>query len=82
MGITTVEVTILGPRRSDDGTPLAETVQAIVDAGATLSVFPASTLEKLGLSPIAQATVRVGDGRRIYAFPTEFPETTAIFRLI
>ncbi|MGH2426521.1 MAG: retroviral-like aspartic protease family protein [bacterium] len=41
------------------------TVQAMVDTGATYSLFPRSVLEQLGVAPQEQAEFILADGRRI-----------------
>lgn len=41
------------------------TVQAVVDTGATYSLFPRSLLEQLGVTPQEQAEFILANGRRI-----------------
>ena len=42
-----------------------ETVQALVDTGASHSVLPASMLRRLGVIPFRTVMYRIGDGRRV-----------------
>ena len=42
-----------------------ETVQALVDTGASHSVLPASMLRRLGVVPFRTVLYRIGDGRRV-----------------
>ena len=42
-----------------------ETVQALVDTGASHSVLPASMLRRLGVIPFRTVLYRIGDGRRV-----------------
>ena len=42
-----------------------ETVEALVDTGATYSTLPASTLRRLGVSPHTRGLFRLADGSRI-----------------
>ena len=49
-----------------------ETVQALVDTGASHSVLPASLLRRLGVVPFRTVLHRIADGRRI---PREIGET-------
>ena len=43
-----------------------ETVDALVDTGATYSAMPATVLRSLGVSPFDRRTLRLADGNRIY----------------
>ena len=45
MGFIHVDVDVSNPANPD----VSESIRALVDTGATLSVFPASTLERLGV---------------------------------
>lgn len=49
--------------RSDTG-PF-EQVEAVVDPGATFSLFPRSLLARLGVSPVEQREFTLADSRRI-----------------
>lgn len=49
---------------SPDGTRW-ETVQALVDTGASHTVLPASMLHRLGVVPFRTVLYRIGDGRRV-----------------
>ncbi len=42
-----------------------ETVEALVDTGATYTTLPASTLRRLGVSPQRRGLFRLADGSRI-----------------
>lgn len=50
---------------STDGERL-ETVDALVDTGASYSLFPRSMLKRLGIVPIGQRGFEQADGRVIY----------------
>ena len=43
-----------------------ETVEALVDTGATYSAMPASVLRALGVTPFRRQSFRLADGSRIY----------------
>ena len=43
-----------------------ETVDALVDTGATYSAMPASLLRSLGVTPFRRQSFRLADGSRIY----------------
>ena len=43
-----------------------ETVEALVDTGATYSSIPASILRSLGVTPFKRQVFRLADGSRIY----------------
>ncbi len=61
MGTVTARVEVMRP----DGQDGAEAFEALVDTGATLSVFPGRLLDGLGIERIAKVTLRLADGRRI-----------------
>lgn len=42
-----------------------EQVEALVDTGATTTVLPASTLRRLGVSPISRRTFEYASGERV-----------------
>ena len=44
---------------------LFETVNALVDTGASLTTVPASTLRRLGVTPHTRYTFELADGREI-----------------
>ena len=46
-------------------TGAAETVNALVDTGATYSMVPASVLERLGITPVRPRSFRVASGETI-----------------
>ena len=58
MGTFRVEVTLGNP-----DTDARETVDALVDTGATFSVMPASLLQRLGIQPTRTRRLRLADGR-------------------
>ena len=43
-----------------------ETVDALVDTGATYTILPASLLTVLGVAPFARRNLRLANGQRIY----------------
>lgn len=52
----------------DIGTPGGErfvSIEAIVDTGASYSMFPRRTLEQLGIRPIDQDEFTLADGRKV-----------------
>ena len=61
MGTVVTRIEILSQR----GEPRSESLEVLVDTGATLSVLPRPLLESLGIEPTGQVTLRLGDGRRI-----------------
>ncbi|GBD13236.1 UvrABC system protein B [bacterium HR24] len=56
MGVFSHPLTIRGPRGE-------ETLEALVDTGASFSAFPASLLERLGVRPHRVMRFRLADGR-------------------
>ena len=60
MGTFTVQFEIGDP----DGETY-ETVEAMVDSGATYTFIPRSTLERLGVRPFRKMTFEMADGTRI-----------------
>lgn len=60
MGVVKVQIEILSPWRKE-----TESLEVLVDTGATLSVLPETLLERLGVERIGKVKVRVGDRRRI-----------------
>ena len=61
MGTFSIPVEIAGP---DD--ERFETVDALVDTGATYTMLPASLLTALGVAPFARRSLRLANGQRIY----------------
>ncbi|MDA0365497.1 MAG: aspartyl protease family protein [Chloroflexi bacterium] len=61
MGLTTVDLEVANP---SDITRW-ESVECLVDSGATYSVIPASVLDALGIRPIAEQEFRLANGDRI-----------------
>lgn len=60
MGTFTVEVEV-GDSQGDQ----LETIEALVDTGATYTMIPASLLNRLGVVPLAQMNFILADGQRI-----------------
>ena len=56
MSLTTVELEVGNVARPD----VTETLEFLVDSGAIYSVVPAPVLERLGITPIAEQTFRLG----------------------
>ena len=54
----------------------AETVEFLLDSGATYSVVPREILDKLGIARLAEQVFRLADGRK-----TSRPKGAAIFKL-
>ena len=46
-------------------TGATETVNALVDTGATYSMIPASTLERMGIAPARSRRLRIANGERV-----------------
>ena len=61
MGTITTLVEIQGR----DGEGRTESLEVLVDTGATLPVFPKALLQSLGIGPESQASVVLADGRRV-----------------
>ena len=61
MGMTHVEIDVASVARPD----LVETVDFLVDSGATYSVVPSDVLDRLGIEPLAEQVFRLADGRRV-----------------
>ena len=59
MGTFTHEITLLDS--SGDG---QEMVEALVDTGASFSIFPAPVLERLGVVPHRTVSLRLANGQR------------------
>lgn len=63
MGAVHVKVKLLGP----PGRPVPPLqVEALVDAGATLSIFPARLLRSQGVKPMEEVRTRLADGRIVH----------------
>lgn len=62
MGAVHVKVKLLGSK----GASSLETVEALVDTGATLSIFPAVLLRRLGVKPLHRVRSRLADGRVVH----------------
>ena len=58
MGTFRVDVTVGNP-----GSTARETVEALVDTGATFSVMPASLLRRLGIAPTRTRRLRLANGQ-------------------
>ena len=61
MGTVRVRVEIQGR----DGEGRAESLDVLVDTGATLPVFPGRVLRSLGITPEGRVSVLLGDGSRV-----------------
>ena len=53
---------------------LVQTVEALVDTGATFSMMPSSLLEELGIEPVRSVTFRIASGEAV-----EYPTGVASF---
>lgn len=60
MGAVYVKVKLLGPPERPAS---PQTIEALVDTGATLSIFPAHLLRRLGVKPVDHVRMRLADGR-------------------
>lgn len=60
MGTFTQTIEVSDPQRTR-----FERVEALVDTGATFSVFPASFLRRLGVQPSRESPFVLGDGRHV-----------------
>ena len=60
MGLFTSRITV-----SDIDRTRAETVDAVVDTGASYSIVPASALRRLGVVPLRKDEYETADGRTI-----------------
>jgi predicted aspartyl protease len=69
MGIFRVPLQVGNP---DNGS--AETVEALVDTGATFSMMPASLLERLGIEAVRPVNFRIANGGTV-----EYPTGMASF---
>lgn len=61
MGLFEVKVTVSNP--AEPGR--SATVELLVDTGATLPWIPRSTLESIGVAPLARRRFLLSDGRRV-----------------
>jgi len=64
MGAVYVTVKLLGPPERKPSKP--EKVEALVDTGATLSIFPAVLLRRLGVKLLHRVRSRLADGRVVH----------------
>ncbi|MDD9961147.1 MAG: aspartyl protease family protein [Gammaproteobacteria bacterium] len=60
MGTFTIPLEVAGPERRH-----YETIDALVDSGATYTVLPASVLERLGVVPHSSRRFVLADGSRV-----------------
>ena len=60
MGVFQVELEIGDPQGER-----YETVKALVDTGASYTLLPAPLLEGLGITPHAERTLKLADGRQV-----------------
>ena len=61
MGITYVALDIASPADVEAW----ETVECLVDSGATLSLVPAALLDRLGIPPVGEEVFRLANGETI-----------------
>lgn len=72
MGMTYIDIDVASVANPD----VVETVEFLVDSGATYSVVPSETLAKLGIEPLTEQVFRLEDGRR-----TSRKKGGAVFKL-
>ncbi len=72
MGLTYVDIEVSSVAEPEK----SETIQFLVDSGASYSVVPAEILDRLGIKPLSREIFRLADGRRITR-----PKGVAVFRL-
>ena len=60
MGVFQVELEIGDPRGER-----YKTIEALVDTGASYTLLPTPLLEELGITPHAERTLRLADGRKV-----------------
>ncbi|MBI3327122.1 MAG: retroviral-like aspartic protease family protein [Nitrospinae bacterium] len=65
MGVVKTTVDVLSPRTTRRKRPRLESLEVLVDTGATLSVLPETVLDALGVDRIGKVRVKIGDGRLI-----------------
>jgi len=61
MGVTYVEMEVASPAAPDQG----ETIEFLVDSGATYSIVPAAVLDRLGIKPLIEEVFRLANGDKI-----------------
>lgn len=61
MGLTRLQIEVANPSDIDR----AESIELLVDSGATSSVVPAAMLARLGIAPIREQTFRLANGDNI-----------------
>ena len=75
MGVFQVELEIGDPRGER-----YKTIEALVDTGASYTLLPTPLLEELGITPHAERTLRLADGRKVqmgYAWTLDENQWTA-----
>ena len=60
MGLTNLDIEVGNPAAPD----VTETVEFLIDSGATHSVVPAAVLERLGVKPLTRQEFRLADGSK------------------
>jgi clan AA aspartic protease len=60
MGAVRVDIVVMHSRTG----ARSETIAALADTGATLSVIPAEILQRLGVEPVRTISLVLADGRR------------------
>jgi clan AA aspartic protease len=61
MGLTVLDVEVANPSAPEK----TRLVQFLIDSGAVYSVVPATILEELGITPLAEKSFRLADGSKI-----------------
>jgi clan AA aspartic protease len=61
MGLTVLEIEVGNPADPE----VTEKVDFLIDSGAIYSVVPTSTLEKLGIRPLAEEEFRLANGTKV-----------------
>ncbi|MEA2165126.1 MAG: hypothetical protein QOK37_3253 [Thermoanaerobaculia bacterium] len=61
MGLTVLNIEVGNVAHPEDMRPM----EFLIDSGAVRSVVPSSTLDELGIKPIATQDFRLADGRKI-----------------
>ena len=61
MGLMVLEIEVGSPANPD----ITERIELLIDSGAIYSVVPTSTLDWLGIRPLAEQQFRLADGSKI-----------------
>lgn len=65
MGVVKLTIQVLSPADGRRKVPRCESLEVLVDTGATLTALPAKMLKSLGVKPVEKIKIRIGDGRLI-----------------